>query len=269
MAQESTTATDNPADLVQGTQEIVGVVSRYGDLIIESIVWVMVGILAIYLIHKLADKFLFPHIHKGRLVKVIGITVYALILVVTALVVLESVGVNVAALGRIAFVTIFIIAVLVFFAMPFLPKLPFRIGQLVELKGELGTVTAISPLFTTLEKFDGTLLFIPNTSIISMTIKNYSQLSTRRVKIHLSVQNDKDLDRTKESLVKLMSEDERVVDQPSGPEVYVMKANAVFIDLLAVCWVNNEDWFSTQCDLWEKIINSCQDIHLAKPLVEC
>lgn len=268
MAQENTIATEAPADLIQETEEIVGLVSRYGDLIIESIILIIVGIVAIFLIHTAAEKFLFPHLHKGRLVKVIGITVYALILVVTALVVLESVGVDVAEIGHIAFVTIFVVAVLAFFLLPFLPKLPFKIGHLIEFNGELGTVTAISPLFTTLRKFDGTLVFVPNTSIFSMTIKNYSHLSSRRVEINLSVQNEKVLERTKEVLLRLMSEDERVLDDPSEPAVYVVSANADFIDLLAVCWAKNEDWFSTQCDLWEKIINTCDDIHLAKPLRE-
>ena len=162
MAQENTTATEAPEDLILETEEIVGLVSRYGDLIIESFVLIVVGIAAIFLIHTAAEKFLFPHLHKGRLVKVIGITVYALILVVTALVVLESVGVDVAEIGHIAFVTIFVVAVLAFFLLPFLPKLPFKIGHLVEIKGELGTVTAVSPLFTSLQKADGTQLFVPN-----------------------------------------------------------------------------------------------------------
>ena len=268
MAQESTANNETSADLIEETEEIVGLVSRYGDLIIESILLIMIGIIAIFLIHKLAAKFLFPHVQKGRLIKVVGITVYGLILVVTALVVLEGAGIDATAIGRIAFVTIFIVAVLIFFLLPFLPKLPFQNGHLIEFSGELGTVTAISPLFTTLQKFDGTLVFVPNTSIFSMIIKNYSHLSSRRVEINLSVQNDNDLERTKEVLVRLMSEDERVTDQPSGPAVYVRGANAVFIELLAVCWVKNEDWFSTQCDLWEKIINSGDDIHLAEPLME-
>jgi hypothetical protein len=66
-----------------------------------------------------------------------------------------------------------------------------------------------------------------------------------------------------------MSGDERVLSKTSEPAVYVMSANAAFIDLLAVCWVKKEDWFGTQCDLWEKIINSGDNIHLAKPLMEC
>lgn len=268
MAQESTAITETPADLIQETEEIVGLVSRYGDLIIESISLIMIGICAIFLIHKAATKFLFPHMEKGRLIKVVGITIYALILIVTALIVLESLGVDVTAMGHIALVTVFVVAVLSFVLIPFLPRLPFQIGHLVEVKGELGTVTAISPLFTTLKKFDGTLVFIPNTSIISMTIKNFSHFTSRRIEINLKVQSEFDLEQTKDALVRLMSGDERVLSEPSEPTVYVMSANAIFIDLLAVCWVVNDDWFVTQCDLWEKILSSDDSIHLAKPLMD-
>jgi small conductance mechanosensitive channel len=145
--------------------------------------------------------------------------------------------------------------------------LPFQIGHLLEVRGELGTVTAISPLFTTLEKFDGTMVFVPNTSIISTTIKNYSHISCRLIEINLSIQNDIHLERTKEVLIRLMTEDERVLEEPSAPAVFVMKANAVCIDLLAFCWVKNEDWFSTKSDLWEEIIITYnEDVRLAKPL---
>lgn len=269
MEQESRVDTEALAELSQKTEEIVGQVNQYGDLIIGSLFMIMGGIIAIYLIHKIASRFLFPHFHKGRLIKVAGITVYALILVATALMVLESAGVDATEIAHIALVTIFTFTVLIFFLLPFLPKLPFQIGHLVEVRGELGTVTAISLFFTTLQKFDGTLVFIPNTSIISMTIKNYTHVSSRRIEINLSVQNDIDLDRTKQILVNLMSEDERVFDEPSRPAVFVTKANAVCIDLLAICWVKNEDWFSTQSDLWEKIVNTLdENIHLAKPFLE-
>ena len=114
--------------------------------------------------------------------------------------------------------------------------------------------------------FDGTLVFVPNTSIMSMTIENYSHISSRRIEINLGVQNDIDLERTKDALISLMTEDERVLEEPSRPTVFVMDANAVDISLLAVCWVKNNDWFTTQSDLWEKIVNAFdEDIHLAKP----
>jgi small conductance mechanosensitive channel len=266
MDQKSTIDTETLTDLSQKTEEIVGLFNQYGGQIFGSLFILMGGIIAIYLIHKIAAKFLFPHFHKGKLIKVTGVAVYALILIATASMVFISVGVDVVAISHIALSIMFFLSVLIFFLLPFLPKLPFQIGHLVEIRGELGTVTAVSPLFTRLEKSDGTLVFVPNTSILSMTIKNYSHISSRRIEINLSVRHGSDLVRAKAVCIRLMSEDGRVLDEPSPPAVFVINANTVGVELLIVCWAKNEDWFSTQSDLWEKIVNTfSEDILQAKP----
>ncbi|MFC1681142.1 mechanosensitive ion channel family protein [Pseudomonadota bacterium] len=266
MEQESTLDSEAPGGLAQRAAEILRELNQYGDVIIESLIMIMGGVVAIYLIHELASKFLLPHFHKGRLIILAGVTFYALILVATALMVLNLLGVDVTVIGQIAFVGVFVVVVFIFFLLPFLPKLPFQIGNLVEIRGELGEVTAISPLFTTLQKFDGTLVFVPNTSIVSATIRNYSHTSSRRIEINLGIRHDSDLERAKAVCVRLMSEDGRVLDVPSPPTVFVIGANEGVIELLAVCWVKNEDWFSTQSDLWEKIVSAFnEDIHLASP----
>jgi small conductance mechanosensitive channel len=265
MEQESTVDTETLTGFSRKVEEFIGQINQYVDLFFGSFFVIMVGIIAIYLIHKTAAKIFFPHFGKGRLIKVTGVTIYALILLAAALIVLGNIGIDVSGIGHIALVTIFLLAVLAFFLLPFLPRLPFKIGHLVDVRGELGTVIAISPLFTTLQKFDGAMVFIPNTSIISMTMKNYSQVSSSRIEINLSVQNDMNLERTIEALVRLMTEDERVFEEPSRPAVFVLNANADCIHLLAVCWVKNKDWYTTKSDLWEKIVtNINEDVHLAK-----
>jgi len=265
MEQENTVDTETATGLIQKAEEIVSQINQYVDLFFGGFFVITVGIIAIYLIHKIAAKFLFPHFGKGRLVKVTGVTIYALILLTTAMIVLGSIGVDVSGVAHIAAVIIFVLAVLSFFLIPFLPSLPFKIGHLLEVRGELGTVTAISPLFTTLQKFDGTMVFVPNTSIISVTIKNYSHVSSRRIEISLSIENDMNLERTKEALIRLMTEDERVFKEPSKPAVFVLNANPVCIELLAVCWVKNKDWYTTKSDFWEAIVtNLNEDVHLAK-----
>lgn len=74
-----------------------------------------------------------------------------------------------------------------------------------------------------------------------MIIKNYSLDAFRRIEINLSVQNDIDLEQIKAALIKLMTEDERVLEEPSTSVIFVMNANADYIELLAVCLVRTED----------------------------
>lgn len=267
MEKENTTNPESITGVVHRTEELVRQIDQYGGLIIESLVTIIGGIFVIYFLHRLAEKFLFPHFGKGRAIKVVSITVYSLILLATALVVLSIVGIDVTGVADIALVIIFIGAVLIFILLAALPKFPVELGHLIEVGGELGTVTEISPLYTRLRKFDGTLVFVPNTSLMTSMIRNYSHIAFRRIEINLTIEGDADFQRTKEFLLRLMSEDERVLDEPSPPSVFILKADSECIDLLAACWVKNEDWFDTKCDIWEKIISTHEnDVKLATSL---
>jgi small-conductance mechanosensitive channel len=53
-----------------------------------------------------------------------------------------------------------------------------------------------------------------------------------------------------------MNDDERVVDEPAPPAVFVMNANAAGVEMFAVCWVNNGDWLTTRSDLWMKVVDA-------------
>ena len=254
---------------VERTELMVNQVEQYGGVLLGSVLIIIIGVVAIYLVHRIASKHVFPHLGKGRILKVTGFTLYALIMIGVALVVLSAMGFEVEAVSHFAITAIFLGALFFYFLLPFLPKLPFHIGHLVEVENERGTVTALSPLFTVLEKYDGTLIFIPNMSIFSQVIKNYSRVSSRRIDIHLKVRNEYDLERTKKILLKMMSADERVLEEPQPPFLRVMEANALLIDLRASCWVRNDDYFNTKCDFWEKIVTIFkEDIHLAPPYLE-
>lgn len=241
-------------DLAQETVEIVDQVSQYGYLIVGSLVLMIGGMAVIYLLHKLAVQYIFPRTGKGRLIQVVFGTMYVLILVMTGLLALKRIGIDVTTIGQIALVGVLLGSVIIFFLVPFLPRLPFLIGHVIEVNGELGYVDTISTFHTTLRKFDGTIVFIPNALVMASKIKNYSDKPIRRVEIKLSVNNDSDLQETRATFIRLMSEDCRVLDEPA-PNVLVTNATAAGVDMFAFCWVKNEDWFSTRSDLWLKIVD--------------
>ena len=71
----------------------------------------------------------------------------------------------------------------------------------------------------------------------------------------MSVRNESDLAETKAMFVRLMSEDERVLDEPAAPSVFLTNASAAGVDLFAACWVKNEDWFSVRSDLLSRLVD--------------
>lgn len=251
---EPTVIPDNP--LVEETVEVVNQVSEYGHLIMGSLYLIIGGMISVYILHKLASKFIYPHIGSARLIKVVLGTLYVLVLVITALLVLKKMGFDVTVIGQLALVSVLIGAVVIFFLVPFFPRLPFLLGHLVEVNGELGIVDSITTFHTTLRKFDGTMVFIPNALVMASKIKNISDTPARRIELKLSVNTDSNLEEAKALFLKIMSEDEHVLDEPASPAVFITNVTAAGVDIFAVCWVKNEDWLSTRSDLWMKIVDN-------------
>ena len=229
-------------------------VGDYASLVTNSLLLIIASMLVIFILHRLAVKWVYPRTKYKRVLKVFFGTLYVLVIVIMALILLERVGIPVQGVAKLAILGVLIGAVIVFFLVPFLPRLPFKIGHTVDLNGVFGTVVSISTLHTTIRKFDGTMAFIPNALIMAQKILNYSDTPTRRVELFLSVNNDCDLDRARATFIELMNEDARVLQEPSPPVTNITNVTASGVDIVAWCWVNNADWFATRTDLWLKVV---------------
>lgn len=254
MQMSSATQEGELATMGEEALDIVTELRAYAGLIVDSLYLVVISMIIIFLVHKLSVRFLFSRLQNGRLLKVIFGTFYVLIIAMAALTALKRHGFEVQALSQVAFLVIIVGAVLVFFLVPFLPRLPLMLGQLVEINGVVGTVDGISTFHTTLRKPDGTMAFIPNALVMASRIMNFHDTPTRRIELSLSVNTDSDLEASEAALLDIMRGDDRVVDEPAPPAVYVVNVTAAGTDLLAFCWVRNADWFRARSDLWLRVV---------------
>jgi len=275
MEQNTDVAADPVVSALEEASLIMDQVSNYSELITDSLLVIIGGMLAVFLLYKLTAKFLFPYVENKRLIRVVFGTIYVLILVVTTLVVVDKVGINTAAISKIAIIVVLIGAVAVFFLVPFLPRLPFVIGQMIEVGGVMGVVDNISTLHTTIRTFDGAMVFLPNPLVLASKIINFSDIAERRIALNLTVHLDADIKEVRNRLLSIMGADERVLDDPASPGCRVMTASAAGINLTALCWTKNEDFLDAQSDLWIEIVAAFkndervsmalpqQEIHLA------
>jgi small conductance mechanosensitive channel len=252
----STTEAIDPAATLEQAVDVVEQLNEYGVLLANSLYVLIIGMAVIFVLHKLASIFLYPRIKNARLMRVIFGALYVLVFVITALLVLRSMGFEVRAVGQLALIGVLLGAVVIFFLVPFLPRLPFLLGHMVEISGTLGIVDAISTYHTTIRKFDGTVVFIPNALVMASKIMNFHDTPTRRIDLNLSISPDSDLEYTKDLVVRLLAEDDRVLDEPASPVVFVMSANAYSVDMVAYGWVLNEHWLGGRSDLWLKLMNA-------------
>jgi small conductance mechanosensitive channel len=252
------------------SDQIAASAREYGYLVADSLSFILVGMLAVFVIHKLASRFLYPHVDNKRFWLVTFGTLYLLVLVVTGILVLKEVGFDVSTGGPIAILVVLFLAVLVYLVLPFLPRLPFLPGHMVVAHGEMGVVDTISSFHTTIRKFDGTTVFIPNAMIWASKILNYSYTPHRRIEMELSVAVDSDLDTVKTRLLAIAANEHRVLGDPA-PVVHVMGADASGVHLTLFCWVENADFMATRTDLWGDVLQLVREdpaVALSPPLQE-
>lgn len=257
----------NAVEAIQEATEILDQVSNYSGLIGSSLFLIIGGMVIVFILYKLTARFLFPYIRSRRLIRVVFGTLYVLILVVAMLMVLERLGVETKTLGGIVISLVLVGAVIAFFLVPFLPRLPFKIGQMIEVNGILGTVDTISTLHTTIRTFDGEMVFLPNPMVLASRITNYSDLPQRRIKLEMTVSLDADLEKVFASLTKIMTEEPRVVDVPAPAVVRVKGAAATGITVVAFCWTANELFLDVQSDLWRQVVTLFNSIGKGQSLV--
>ena len=256
---ESLPVEEKIGEIVNTTSKIVDSLSVYGSLIMESLYIVIGAILVIFVIHWLAAKLIYPHLKAKRLVRVFFGTLYVLVIVMVSLLILDEIGIPTEGVAELALAGVLIGSVVVFFLVPFVPRLPFFIGHMVDINGTFGVVSAIDIFRITIKQFDGIITTLPTTMVLAAKIKNFSQLPHKRIEIKLSVNNDSDLETTRQIVLQLLTGDDRVLEEPSSPFTHVINATAAGVEIMAYCWVKTEDFLSTRTDLWLKLVEAFND----------
>lgn len=259
MAETSTAeAEGGVVDYLQRHSDVIKAqIDEYGYLIGDSIGFILIGMLTVFLIHRLANKFLYPLVDNKRFLMVTFATLYVLVLVVTGIMVLRQVGYDVSNGGAIAILAVLFLAVLLYFLIPFLPRLPFVPGHVIETHGIMGSVDTISTFHTTIRQFDGTMVFLPNATVMASKILNFSYTPNRRIAMNLLVTADSDIDVAKERLLAVAADKHSVLADPA-PAVFTTQASALGVELVLYCWVENADFMSARSALWQDLLQVIQ-----------
>ena len=103
---------------------------------------------------------------------------------------------------------------------------PYKVGDVIVVGGQTGTVDEIDLFSTTLDTPDNRRILIPNASIFGSTIENTSFHRTRRVDILVGVGYAADIDRTYEVLMRAACSIPGIVETPAPEVVLVELANS-------------------------------------------
>lgn len=90
---------------------------------------------------------------------------------------------------------------------------PYKVGDYIEVQGFTGTVKEIQIFNTLLNTLDNKCIFIPNGSLSTGSIKNYSSEDYRRVDWTVTISYGNDYDVAKRAILDLLESDDRIVKQ--------------------------------------------------------
>jgi small conductance mechanosensitive channel len=129
---------------------------------------------------------------------------------------------------------------------------PFRLGELINTNGVLGTVKEIQFFSTVLVTGDNKEVTIPNAKIQGDNLSNYTRLGRLRIDFVFGVSYHDDLEKVKRVLYEILKADERVLTDPA-PIVFVQSLDDNSVALAARPWVKSEDYWTLQWDLPERV----------------
>ncbi len=129
---------------------------------------------------------------------------------------------------------------------------PFREGDFIEAAGIKGVVEEIRIFYTLMHTPENIEMTVPNGDIFNGVITNYSAKDTRRIDLVIGIGYDDDIQKAKDILTRLVTEDERVLKDPE-PFIAVGELGASSVDLLVRPWTKSSDFWATKCDLTERI----------------
>lgn len=129
---------------------------------------------------------------------------------------------------------------------------PYKIGDYIEAQGQSGTVDDIGLFQTRIKTTDNRTVYVPNNSIATSIVDNYSQSETRRVSWELSISYGDDVDVARREILAMLESDKRVLTD-IAPVVYVKTLNSSSVDLTIRAWTANADYWSLYFDMNERM----------------
>lgn len=151
---------------------------------------------------------------------------------------------------------------------------PFKVGDVIEAQGYIGTVKSIQIFNTILKTGDNRIVIIPNGALSSSSLVNINQETTRRVDFTFGIGYSDNIDQAKTVLSSLAMNDDRVLKDPA-PLIVVSELADSSVNFTVRLWVNTADYWGVFFSMQENVKKEFdaqgisipfpqQDVHLHK-----
>lgn len=141
---------------------------------------------------------------------------------------------------------------------------PFKVGDFIEAQGFSGTVKEISIFATMLNTGDKKLIIIPNGSLSTGSLTNFSTEPQRRVDWKFGMAYGDDVENFKKAINDFFAEDTRILKEPAS-FIGLSELGDSSVNFAVKAWVNSADYWGVFYDINEKVYKKFGDYKLNIP----
>ena len=127
---------------------------------------------------------------------------------------------------------------------------PFKLDDYVEAAGQEGTVEDIRLVTTRLRTVDNRIIYLPNGTVSSGTIINYSENPIRRLELVFLLGESADTAAARDLLLALAAGEARILKSPE-PYAVLIGRDELGVQLSLRAYVHNPDYWDVRCALLE------------------
>ncbi|TWT99323.1 Small-conductance mechanosensitive channel [Botrimarina colliarenosi] len=122
---------------------------------------------------------------------------------------------------------------------------PFKVGDVVNIGGQLGKVDEIELFTTSLDTFDNRRIILPNGAVFGATIENITHHPVRRIDIEVGAEYRADIDETRAALERAVAITPGVLSNPE-PAVVLLGLGASSVDWCVRGWAPTPDFLTVK-----------------------
>ncbi|WP_445475822.1 mechanosensitive ion channel family protein [Methanococcoides methylutens] len=143
---------------------------------------------------------------------------------------------------------------------------PIKLGNQVNIDGNVGIVEDISLISTIIRTFDGLYVRIPNEKVFTTTITNYVANVARRFEYVVGIRYSDDADQAIAIIKDLLEENSFALKNPA-PGVFVDNLGDNSVNISVKIWAPSTDWYAIKTELLWKIKKTLEEngIEIAFP----
>ena len=144
-----------------------------------------------------------------------------------------------------------------------------RVGDMIDISGEYGRVTAIKSRYTAVKRLDGIEVLIPNEQLLTSEITNLTFSNTTvKIPLELQISYESSIEKAMEVILKVCHAEDRVIQDPK-PKVFVKEFADSGINLHIACFVvdPNNGFLELKSDIYRAVFEEFKknDIEIPYP----